>query len=885
MDIRKRLDKLFGDNSAREVTKARRRVEQINALEPEIEKLTDEQLRERTAQLRLKLQDKDGQPLAGKELAAGLDGILHEAFAVVREGARRAIGQRHYDVQLIGGLVLHGGDIAEMRTGEGKTLVATAPTYLNALSGRGVHVVTVNDYLARRDAGWMGRIYQHLGLSVGVIVPEPTFGVPAYLYDPEYEAEDQEDVRLRHLRPVSRREAYQADITYGTNNEFGFDYLRDNMVSDASQMVQRDLNYAIVDEVDSILIDEARTPLIISAPAEESTDKYLTFAGLARRLKKDEDYIIDEKQKAVSLTDEGITRLEGWLGVDNVYEAGMIEDVHHVEQSVKAEALFQRDRDYVVRDGEIIIVDEFTGRLMHGRRYSEGLHQAIEAKEGVQIRQESLTLATITFQNYFRLYDKLAGMTGTAETEKEEFWKIYRLDVVLIPTHRPMVRLDHPDRIYRTELGKFRAVAAEVKERHEAGQPVLLGTASIAKNEVMSQLLAEAGVPHEILNAKNNEREAHIVAQAGQPGAVTLATNIAGRGTDIVLGDGVTGVGGLHVIGTERNESRRIDNQLRGRAGRQGDPGSSRFYVSLEDDLMRIFGGERVANLMKTLGLDDDMPLENPVVSRSLESAQKKVEGHNFDIRKQVVEYDDVMNKHREVVYSRRRKALKNENLRPQIEEMLKGEFQTLMTVHTDARTGIIDIEKVLETAASMMPLEEPVVEQLKKADPRDVADILTDYSAKLYDAREQQFGPQGMRLLERLVYLQVMDRLWIEHLEAMEHLREGIGLRAIGQRDPLVEYKSEGYRLFKRLLSIMDSEIAGTVLRSSITQEPPTEAPFETAVTRAAEQAQAVSSSSQAGEEGDGAGGLNRAARRAAKTHSGAWTGSTATKKKKKRR
>jgi preprotein translocase subunit SecA len=872
MDIRKRLDKLFGDISKREVTKAQRRVAKINALEENIKKLSDAKLKQQTEVFKERL-----------EKGETLDQLLEEVFATVREAALRVIGQRHYDVQLIGGIVLHEGNIAEMRTGEGKTLVATAPSYLNALAGKGVHVVTVNDYLARRDAGWMAQIYHALGLKTGVIVPEATFGVPAYLYDPEYEDEAATDERLKHLRPVSRKEAYAADVTYGTNNEFGFDYLRDNMAQHPDMMVQRDLNFAIVDEVDSILIDEARTPLIISAPAEESTDKYLQFASLARQLKPEVDYTVDEKDRAVSVTDEGITKLERALGVDNVYEAGMIEDVHHVEQSLKAEALFKRDRDYVVREGEVIIVDEFTGRLKYGNRYSDGLHQAIEAKEGVTIRQESLTLATITFQNYFRLFDKLAGMTGTAETEKEEFFKIYNLEVVVIPTHRPMVRKDNADRIYRTELGKFKAVAVEVKERQSVGQPVLLGTSSIAKNELLSDLLRKEGVPHEVLNAKNNESEAAIVARAGQKGAVTLATNIAGRGTDIILGEGVADLGGLHVIGTERNESRRIDNQLRGRAGRQGDQGSSRFYVSLEDDLMRIFGGERVAGLMQTLGLDDDTPLENPVVSRSLESAQKKVEGHNFDIRKQVVEYDDVMNRHREVIYARRRQALLHENLRPQIENMLKKEFNTLMTVHTDTRTGMIDIDKVIEIAASMMPMEEPVIEKLQKADPRDVADILTDYSKQLYDAREQQFG-ENIRLLERLVYLQILDRLWIEHLEAMEHLREGIGLRQIGQRDPLVEYKSEGFRLFNRLIAIMEAEIAGTILRAQITQEPLREQ-VDTAVTRAAEHAHGVADSSQAGENGEGTAvpGGNRAARRATRPNGS--NGSRSTKKRKKRR
>ena len=868
MNIRKSLDKLFGDISKREITKAQRRVEQINALEANIKKLTDKQLKEQTKKLKERL-----------EKGESLDNLLEEAFATVREASKRSIGQRHYDVQLIGGIVLHDGNIAEMRTGEGKTLVATLPTYLNALEGKGSHVVTVNDYLARRDAGWMGHIYHTLGMKTGVIVPEATFGVPAYVFDPDFTDEDASDDRLKHLRPASRQEAYNSDITYGTNNEFGFDYLRDNMVNDPLNMVQRDLNYAIVDEVDSILIDEARTPLIISAPAEESTDKYIQFARLARSLKEGDDYTVDEKDRAVSLTDEGIKNLEKALGVDNLYEAGLIEEAHHVEQSLKAEGIFKRDRDYVVREGEIIIVDEFTGRLKFGNRYSDGLHQAIEAKEGVQIRQESKTLASITFQNYFRLYDKLSGMTGTAETEKEEFYKIYELEVVVIPTNKINARTDHPDKIYRTELGKFKAVAEDIKERNDKGQPVLIGTASIEKNEVLSQLLNKLKVPHEVLNAKNNEREASIVAMAGQKGQVTLATNIAGRGTDIVLGEGVVDLGGLHVIGTERNESRRIDNQLRGRAGRQGDPGSTRFYVSLEDDLMRIFGGERVAGLMQTLGLDDDMPLENPVVSRTLESAQKKVEGHNFDIRKRVVEYDDVMNKHREVIYSKRKAALRHSNLKDEIQQMLEREFSTLVTVNTDVRTGVLNEDAVLDQVNAMVQLDQNVIEKIKKADPRDVADILNDFAKKNYDEREKQFSSEGMRVLERLVYLQVLDRLWMQHLETMEYVREGIGLRQMAQKDPLVEYKSEGFRLFNRLLQQMEAEIAGMILRSTISRID--EQPVETAMTKAAEQARAMSDTSQAGEEGSERSSGNRASRRASKTG----TKSNSNKKRKKRR
>lgn len=862
----KLLTKLLGDPNAREIKRLRGIVDKVNQQEAKISALTDDQLRDQTASLR-----------ARYEKGEKLDALLPEAFATVREAAKRVIGQRHYDVQLMGGVTLHEGKIAEMRTGEGKTLVATAPSYLNAISGKGVHVVTVNDYLARRDAGWMAQIYHSLGITTGVIVHEQ-----GLLYDPEYN-DGSNDERLMHLRPVSRKEAYAADVTYGTNNEFGFDYLRDNMVDDLAKMVQRPLNFAIVDEVDSILIDEARTPLIISQPAEESTNKYSQFAQIARRLKRDHDYTVDEKMRAVSLTDEGIVALEKALGVDNVYEAGMVEEVHHVEQSLKAEAIFTKDKDYVVNNGEIIIVDEFTGRLMPGRRYSEGLHQAIEAKEGVEVRRESVTYATVTFQNYFRLYETLSGMTGTAATEAEEFTKIYKLDVTEIPTHNPIQRIDHPDRIYKTELGKFKAVAAEVKERHAAGQPVLLGTVSIAKNELLSSLLTQYGVPHQILNAKNNETEAGIVASAGQKGAVTLATNIAGRGTDIVLGEGVRELGGLYVIGTERHESRRIDNQLRGRSGRQGDPGATRFYVSLEDDLMRIFGGDRIQGLMGALGLDDETPIENNSISKSLENAQKKVEGHNFDARKQTVEYDDVMNRHREVIYARRRRALSSEDLRPEIEAMLEGEFKQLAEAHTDATTGIVDMEKVVQTASTIMPLSPELIAQLEAADPRDVADLLGESSKVLYTQRKETFG-EDLRILERLVYLRVLDTLWIEHLEAMEGLREGIGLRQIAQRDPLVEYKLEAYRLFQRLINLMEAEIASTFFRYSIERSDAiVDEPVETAITRAQDTLRTNNPDVGVGQAASSdTSGVSRAERRAAGKSA---KKSNATKKKAKKR
>lgn len=824
------LKKILGDPNEREVKKLRAIVEQVNSLESDYKKLTDKQLTAKTEEFKKRL-----------EKGAKLDDILPEAFAAIREAAHRAIGQRHFDVQLIGGLILHKGQIAEMRTGEGKTLVATAPSYLNALEGRGVHVVTVNDYLASLHGAWMGKVYAALGMTTGVIVHEQ-----AYVYDADYKNEDHADSRMQTLRPVERQEAYAADITYGTNNEFGFDYLRDNMVDDLGKMVQRDLHYAIVDEVDSILIDEARTPLIISAPAEESTDKYYQFATLAATLKPEEHYTVDEKMKAASLTDEGIGELERKLGIDNIYEAGRIDEVHHIEQSLKAEALFRKDRDYVVRDGEIIIVDEFTGRLMPGRRYSEGLHQAIEAKERVEIRQESLTLATITFQNYFRLFKKLGGMTGTALTEAEEFAKIYDLEVVLVPTHRPMVRKDMNDLIYKTTEGKYRAVAREVAERHAKGQPVLIGTVSIEKNEALSAELTKLKVPHELLNAKNNESEATTVAAAGQKGAVTLATNIAGRGTDIMLGEGVAELGGLHVIGTERHESRRIDNQLRGRAGRQGDPGSSQFYVSLEDDLMRIFGGERIAGLMETLGLDEDTPIENAIVSRSLESAQKKVEGHNFDQRKNLVEYDDVMNKHRTAIYKRRRAALENADLRPEIKDMVQAELEMIVAAHTDQRTGVVDREKIIEATGNIMPLSAGQQKVIIDAGIHEIGKVLEDLANANYDAKIKEQGEEHMRIAERLTYLRVLDNAWIEHLEAMDSLRNGIGLRAIGQRDPLVEYKSEAYKMYRSLIAAMDAEIANLIFRVNVTVQAE-QAPVETALTKAAESASSNTSEATA--------------------------------------
>lgn len=824
--------RILGDPNERVVRKLRARVERINALEDEMRALSDRQMQAETKKFQAELE-------SGKQL----DDILERAFAVVREAGHRVIKQRHFDVQLLGGIVLHQGGIAEMRTGEGKTLVATLPLYLNALEGEGAHLVTVNDYLARIGAGWMGQIYHFLGLSTAVIMHDSSF-----VYDPDYTDDTHADERLRHLRPVTRKEAYAADITYGTNNEFGFDYLRDNMVQHVDQMVQRSLHYAIVDEVDSILIDEARTPLIISQPHAKPTDRYYQFAKIAASLKRDEDYTVDEKQKAVSITEGGITRIEKALGVDNVYEAGRIEDVHHIEAALKAEAVFQKDRDYVVSaDGEIIIVDEFTGRMLPGRRYSEGLHQAIEAKEGVEIQQESQTLATVSFQNLFRLYKKLSGMTGTAVTEAEEFGKIYKLDVTTIPTHQPMIREDMPDKIYKTEKAKFEAVAQDVAERHAKGQPVLLGTVSIEKNEHLSAQLTKAGVPHRVLNAKNNEAEAEIIAAAGQKGAVTLATNIAGRGTDIVLDDEVAELGGLHVIGTERHESRRIDNQLRGRAGRQGDPGSSQFYVSLEDDLMRIFGSERIGTMMDALGLPDDTPIENRMVSRSLESAQKKVEGHNFDIRKNLVEYDDVMNQHREIMYARRRAILKKDSLKDDMLPIFEAEFRALIAGATDEQTDILDLEKLAAAVRDVIPLEKGWQTSQKTRDHDVIIKQFMDIVEETYRQRYLEFGDEGVMVIERMVSLNTIDSAWLEHLEAMEHLRGGIGLRGYAQRDPLVEYKQESFRMFGELQRRVDSEIAHTFFKVRVElAAKPEEQTIETEITKAAKQAVDIVASSQ---------------------------------------
>lgn len=787
----KLLKRVLGDPQAATIKRLKKRVDEINSLASKYQKMTDAQLKAQTADFK-------------KRLAGGkkLDDILPEAFAVVREAATRTLGQRHFDVQLMGGMVLHEGNVSEMKTGEGKTLVATLAIYLNALEGKGAHVVTVNDYLAQRDAGWMGQIYNFLGMSVGVVIPDES-----YLYDPSYTNEKHFDKRMQHLAPATRQEAYQADITYGTNNEFGFDYLRDNMVRETDQLRQRDLHYAIVDEVDSILIDEARTPLIISAPATASGAAYSQFAKVVRNLKEPEHFEKDEKRKSVVLTDAGVELVEKILGIDNLYSTDNLRTIYHLEQALKAEVLFHRDKDYVAtREGEIVIVDDFTGRLLRGRRYNEGLHQAIEAKENVPVQEESMTLATISFQNYFRLYNKLAGMTGTAMTESEEFHQIYKLNVVEVPPNMPLVREDFSDRIYKTEEGKFHAIVAEVKNLHTKGQPVLLGTVSIEKNEHLSSLLKAAGVPHETLNAKNNEKEAAIIAKAGERGAVTLATNIAGRGTDIVLGKGIKDLGGLFVLGSERHESRRIDNQLRGRAGRQGDPGQTQFYVSCQDDLMRIYGGERIAAIMDRLKVDDETPIESRLITKSLEGAQKKVEGFNFDMRKNVVQYDDVMNRHRRAIYSMRREVLKAEDISPRIKKLITEEVHWL-SLHPESTSE--NYEAIL---SETFPFDDKTLDKLFDAQADKFEPELEKAAKAHYEGQEKSFTPEVMRKVERDVFLQVLDNLWMQHLENMDHLREGIHWISVGQRDPLVEYRRQGQRIFDEMQGALRHEIVRTL-------------------------------------------------------------------------
>jgi preprotein translocase subunit SecA len=870
------LSKVIGDPNERELNRLRPFVEQINALEPEFEALSDEGLRSKTMELLSRLQ-------AGESL----DDVMVEAFAAVREASKRTTGMRHFDVQLMGGMVLHEGKVAEMRTGEGKTLVATLPLYLNALESKGCHLVTVNDYLAKRDAQWMGPIYRLLGLSVGVIQHES-----AFLFDPDYLADDE---RYQYLRPVSRREVYQADITYGTNHEFGFDYLRDNMVVDLSQQVQRGFHYAIVDEVDYILIDEARTPLIISGPAEEPDMNYRRMADLVPRLRREVDYVMDEKDRVVTLTEDGIERMERWLGVDNLYSPENFALTPYVDNALRAQTVFHRDRNYIVKDGQVIIVDEFTGRLMYGRRYSEGLHQAIEAKEGVEVQRENLTLATITLQNYFRMYEKLAGMTGTAVTEAEELHKIYGLDVVVLPTNveyralegelstqkerRDGVevvtyqnpendelyykRIDYPDLIYKSEEAKFRAVVREIEELQAQGRPVLVGTVFIERSEMLSEMLRRKGIPHQVLNAKYHEKEAVIITQAGRSGAVTIATNMAGRGVDIKLGGDPEGLAredlrrqgldlttvsqeqwaealarakeiceqdrkkvleldGLHVLATERHEARRIDNQLRGRSGRQGDPGSSRFYVSLEDDLMRRFGGERVKGFMEWAGMEEDIPIEHNLITKTIENAQVRVEGHNFDIRKHLLEYDDVVNKQREIIYQQRHQVLSEENLKPIIMDMIREELAGLVAMHTTGYAEDWDLEALQASLRTIMPLPPSFTSsRWRKLAPKEIEEQLLNLAERLYEEKERQLGSEDMRQLERLVMLRSVDNLWIRHLTGLDNLREGIGLRAYGQQDPLMAFKKEAHEMYAELLAAIQRAIVGDIYRVSLVREP----------------------------------------------------------------
>ena len=833
------LQGVFGDPAKRNLARMRKIVKVINGLEPKYEAMSDDELKAQTnvlkerldtlnkkaeaniARAKLKASAKKSETKAESTDSAKkqstsvkseklernetkiLSEILPDAFALVREATKRVLGMRHYDVQMIGGIVLHEGNVAEMKTGEGKTLVALLPSFLNALTGRGVHVVTVNDYLAQRDAGWNAPVYHFLGMSVGVIIADASF-----LYDPEYINEEHTDERMQHLKPCTRKQAYQADVTYGTNNEFGFDYLRDNMVNEVDFLRQRELNFAIVDEVDSILIDEARTPLIISAPAGDNPDSYYQFAKIASHLGPD-DYVLDEKHRSVSLTDAGIEKVQRMLGIDNLYSADNTRLVYHMDQALRAQVVFQRDRDYVVTNsGEVIIVDENTGRLMQGRRYSEGLHQAIEAKESVVVKEESMTLATISFQNFFRLYNKLSGMTGTAFTEAEEFQQIYALDVIQIPPNRPIIRIDKDDLIFRTEAGKLRAIVEEVKKFHEKGQPVLIGSASIVKNELIAKYLDEAGLSYELLNAKNNEREAAIVEKAGQKGAITLATNMAGRGTDIKLTDEVKELGGLVVIGSERHDSRRVDNQLRGRGGRQGDPGITQFFVSCEDDLMRIFQGNQIGALLNRIGIDEDTPIQNRSVTKMLEAAQKRIEGFNFDSRKNVVQYDNVINRHRRIVYLMRRRILEGANISDEINRLIKEAVADLTAESIRVNRNFIkEFQSVFDLDRDL------IIEIGFKRKEEERAKLATLAVKEAYATKELEFGADVMRKIEREVYLKVLDALWMQHLENMQYLREGIHWRSIGQRDPLVEYRTESQKLFEGLQKNLREEVLKILL------------------------------------------------------------------------
>ena len=780
------FNKIFGTYSEREIKRIMPIVKKVNSLEASVEKLSDEELREKTEEFKGRL--KKGETL---------DDILPEAFAVVREASKRVLGLRHYDVQIIGGAVLHQGRIAEMRTGEGKTLVATLPSYLNALAGKGVHIITVNDYLAKRDRDEMGRIHEFLGLTVGVIIHGQT--------------------------QIEKQQMYNCDITYGTNNEFGFDYLRDNMVVYKEEKVQRDLNYVIVDEVDSILVDEARTPLIISGQGDKSTDFYRIADFFVKGL-LEEDYLIDEKKNSVILTDEGIAKTEKYFHLENYADPENMDIQHHLVQALKANHIMKNEKDYIVKDGEVIIVDDFTGRLMEGRRYSDGLHQAIEAKEGVKVEKESKTLATITFQNYFRMYSKLAGMTGTAETEEAEFREIYGLDVIVIPTHMPIARQDNPDVVYKTIKGKYKCLVDEIVETYEKGQPVLVGTVSIDKSEVISGMLKKKGIPHQVLNAKYHEREAEIIALAGQKGAVTIATNMAGRGTDIKLGEGVVDLGGLKILGTERHESRRIDNQLRGRAGRQGDPGESRFYISLEDDLMRIFGSERLGGMIDKLGLQEDDAIESKMVSGAIESAQKKVEGNNFDVRKNVVKYDDVMNKQREIIYKQRQEVLMGANIKDQIQVMIKDVIESSVVSHISGVDDTFDdeINKLIKYMEDIyLPKGEVTTEAISKLSNDEIIDLLLDKATKLYDEKEVEFGEEQMREIERVILLKIVDSKWMDHIDSMDHLKQGIGLRAYKQQDPAQAYQMEGSEMFAEMIENIKHETVKYLFHVKVEKAP----------------------------------------------------------------
>jgi len=801
---------MFGSN-LREIKKLQPIVDKVGSYEAEFRKLSDEELQVKTQEFKARLEKNET-----------LDEILPEAFAVVREAADRVIGERHFNTQIIGGIVLHSGKIAEMKTGEGKTLTSTLPIYLNALTGKGVHVITVNDYLAKRDCNWMGSIFNFLGVSTACVIHDTS-----YMYEPKITDSSEVTIEMENLKEISRREAYAADITYGTNNEYGFDYLRDNMVQTLEQMVQRKLNYAIVDEVDSILIDEARTPLIISAPDTESTKLYQQFAQLVPKLKAGEDFEVEEKTKSVTITDAGISKMETWLGVGNIYEYGKINYVHHLEQALKAQVIFQLDRDYVVKDGEVLIVDDFTGRLMPGRRYSEGLHQAIEAKENVKVQKESRTLATITFQNYFRMYAKLSGMTGTALTSAEEFHKVYSIDVMEIPTNKPMARKDLADVIYKTEKGKFEAIAQEIKEINKKGQPALIGTIAIEKSEYLSALLTRHGIQHEVLNAKNHEREAQIIANAGKFGSVTIATNMAGRGTDIKLGEGVREVGGLYIIGTERHEARRIDNQLRGRAGRQGDPGVSQFYVSLEDELMRRFGGDKLKGMMDKLGLPEDQPIQNVIISKTIENAQSKIEGFNFDIRKHILDYDDVMNKQREVIYKKRQEILNIGDMKTEMLENVKEEIERIVSFNAIGEENEWNIVEMAEKFKDIFPLMGDIIPKMeeirnnKRENSVEKITSLIEYligvAKENYNKKEQEIGSEQMRGIEKAIMLQTIDMMWMNHLDEVDYLREGIGLRGYGQRDPLIEYKREAFDMFSHLMEGIRSAVVHTIFKISL--------------------------------------------------------------------